>query len=486
MQPTLFAQGYLERQIMDFLGDHVWTINRNGLVQAVYFELGRTLWGGAILVSQARWIHEQIRPYDHGDDSDFEGLRTLILRIFQCLQASLILSAADESLVHSLLKQLFEGRIQWYTRRIWVSGLALIPTRYSYRYLGQLCDALERMKTEPEEDHYTVQCLTSAIAAGWPGNDRAYISLDTALTIALNWSRNWYMAVHLVSAMAAGWPGNDRAFICADKVLTKSLQKHDTATEILITGAMARGWPGRNNLDLTSRNTTFKTAWEEPLGSVTRLNIEQQESLVRLSVDEVAIKNWCGERGEKWGLEGDPEFAIVRNAGAPEENEKPKAILIVPRERIRRGLNPDLLHRIWQEQPQHPGTFEKNNTQTADVVNVEQSFEQNSRESEGSKTPPFGLALPANVMGRVGEVGYELLLGIRYGSKRLTAWFKYAGIAKDKGRPGMRALDELLRFKLVHKSDDRYPIYSLTSDGRVFIEDWKNTQNVVKKERENK
>ncbi len=252
-----------ERQIMDFLGDHVWTIKRNGLLQAVHFELGRTPWGSGILVRHAHWIHEQIKPFYSGKKSDLDIQRTLVLRIFHCVQACLMLSAEDEASVHSLLKRLFDGTNGWHIEEFWASVIALVPSRYSDPYLEQ---SLEATASMGRRDGVLISLVANVIATGWPGNDRAFTSLEAALAIAREEPKEKSPAIHLlVSAMASGWPGNDRALASLDAVLTiaRDRPKENEIAIGVLAWVIGTQWPG-NDRAFASLDAALMIARERP------------------------------------------------------------------------------------------------------------------------------------------------------------------------------------------------------------------------------
>jgi hypothetical protein len=217
------------------------------------------------------------------------------------------------------------------------------------RALASLDAALTIARDLPEENFHTIGGLAGTMARGWPEDERAFTSVDVALRIAREQpKKNSDSICALAGAMVIGWPGNDQAFAALHAALTiaRDHPMGDSSTIRVLANAMATGWPGRPNAA-----QCIATA-----GEVEQLDdIAQWYPWVTLFANEAAIKDWCGERGEKWGLEGDPEFAIVPIPALIGENGKPKAILIAPRERIRRGLDPALLSHIWQER--EPAAF---------------------------------------------------------------------------------------------------------------------------------
>jgi hypothetical protein len=249
------------------------------------------------------------------------------------------------------------------------------------RAFASLDAALKIARDRPKENGYEIGQLAKAIAAGWPNRDFALARVQAALTIVHDEpEENWHIIGGLADAIVAGWRGNDQALSCLDAELRIARDKPNVnyATISGVARAIARGWPGDDRA-FASLDAALTIAWDEPeangstiwslakaiaigwpgqpnaarcvasVGEVTELNIELWEPWVTLFADEAAIKNWCGERGEKWGLEGDPEFAIIAIPAVSGENGEQKVILIAPRERIRRGLEPNALHQIWQE-----------------------------------------------------------------------------------------------------------------------------------------
>jgi hypothetical protein len=80
------------------------------------------------------------------------------------------------------------------------------------------------------------------------------------------------------------------------------------------------------------------------------LNSEKWRPFVTVRGDWKALRQWAGLRGERWGLSsGEPiiEKLRVHDSDSSESN---LAVLVVPREKIRRGLSAELLATIVAEE----------------------------------------------------------------------------------------------------------------------------------------
>jgi hypothetical protein len=160
-----------DRGIMDFLGDHAWTIDRHALVQAVCFELGRTRDGSSRLIRVVQWICRQIEVFYADRVTAFDIRRTLVARVFEMLQALQDDHTAEHlTEIVECAHRLIPPIDKWWEDDIAVKAVRCLPPCCKAAYSERLATALDAESKNPGQDWFQIANLYDTVASGFTGD----------------------------------------------------------------------------------------------------------------------------------------------------------------------------------------------------------------------------------------------------------------------------------------------------------------------------
>ena len=194
------------RQIMDFAGDHVWSINHRPLIQGIWFELGRCADGGSHLMRFIRWTCRQIQSLDTSYVGSLDAYRTLVGNVFGAFRA---LSDSDVVEHHQEIvasaHRLIPPVDNWWDDFA-VENVQYLPPSCATEYSGLLMAALDAVTKNPKQNWITIYKLAYAITSGFAPDARLVERGSDAVGAALEAvsKKTWQAIGYLVDAVATG------------------------------------------------------------------------------------------------------------------------------------------------------------------------------------------------------------------------------------------------------------------------------------------
>jgi len=251
LSPETAAQR-LDRQIMDFLGDYVWTIDRSALVQAVCFELGRLPNAGSRLMRFVRWTCKQLDSFEEGQVTNFQIRKTLVTRVFRTFQALQGPHTAEQiAEIETCAHRLIPATDLWWNTDLASFDIQCLPASCKAEYSEEFLRALEEASRNPKENWGRFVYLTLGIASGLlidaKQKDRAFAALSAALKAATedrkeDWSTVEILARGIVSGFATEVTWKKQAFGALSVALDIAI-KHSNSIEVSdLTDAIVSGF----------------------------------------------------------------------------------------------------------------------------------------------------------------------------------------------------------------------------------------------------
>jgi len=171
-----------DRQIMDFLGDHIWTLDRDGLVQAVRFELGRDPSGRAQLMRFVQWACKHIEfLFPLNQELCLDLHLSLIASVFRTFRALHDSDNADQlTQITSIAHRFFPPFVGWWRYnsgvRPWsrfdstVESVQCLPASCKKGYSEVLAEAMSEALVgtgrDEDDERFEVTSIIRAIVSG--------------------------------------------------------------------------------------------------------------------------------------------------------------------------------------------------------------------------------------------------------------------------------------------------------------------------------
>jgi len=222
--PDAPAEKWVECQVLDFLGDFVWTNHREGLVQAVRFELGRQPSGRAILLRVTRWMLDTANVFRRDADRRLDIKRTLLFRIAKVFQAfTAEFSKCELEAANAIVQDVLNVDTWWFNDKVWRDSFNHLPAALREPYFANLRYALKEaialLKASPRQISHQALRAIAEVLAGDPVALEAVA--ETFAEILVDPMKNAEAAGSLLEVIIAGFGGNPTAL----KMLTDALDK---------------------------------------------------------------------------------------------------------------------------------------------------------------------------------------------------------------------------------------------------------------------